>query len=773
MKKKYSNEYVKKELAKYGYSVGDDFNYQGNTTYFEAYDEAEGHPINLTWKNFNYYVKKGRKKYKPPANDIMNISLSEKEPVHKDSFERWVDKQNDYIKSLNINDQKEAFKFRNDSLKQLLKKKNFTLNFSNNKINELRAFVDAAKTAAPKFGKFDVKLTFIDSNGVPTYRHLNPNTINYLTELYEKTDFDRIKDSLDDYVDNLLDVETLNVEFVERSEGKRHVAEFFPYINKSDIDLTRYGIFKDITHERPSGPELQRSEEFNESCLIQAFKYSKVLNDNELKMLKSFIKTRGVPQTSLRDISNLFKIHINCKKYYDDSGKTGHVDFGEEYKDKRSIKLIIMKNHYLLNERTNVSACYIKRYEEINNDVRFMNHSRKMLLMKFDDKRYSFNKQGMKITKLLTLMIEHKLLEPMTDEEVYKYSWTYKNKEMKYNCACRKVNIKDKKDSYYKQTHKLNQTKHFFGYIPEDDEVDERLNEIQKVIDSLNLRKKINVRLYYKFSELMQKIMYEYGCYDNVYEISGEYAKSIRNKCVFPRTRTFNDKPFYAKQKLYYIDLNGAYMSCVKSIPTGKKGDEEPNTKIKELIEKLYDARVTAKNEGKDKLAKTLKFMMTSCWGYSIQRQKTIKHKYTKNVKEYINTFSPFVLGYNMVDEEQGFVDTVNSFVPHFTIPHFALSVLNEFKKKMDEVKNLVNVYYENVDAILIDEDDYNKLVKLGYIGGEESPLGLFKIEKVFTEIAIKSSKRYVATVENGDKYYHCVKDSVDYDEFIEEVKHM
>ena len=755
MKKKYSDEYVKNELAKYGYTVKDDFKYQGNTTYFPVYDEVNGTEMNITWKNFNYYVKKGRKKYKRP--DIMNIGLSEKESRPKDSFERWADKQDDYIKELAVNEQKAVFDFRNQALKQLLKKKDFTLNFTGNKVNELRGFIDAANTAAPKFGKFDVKLTFIDSNGLPSYRHLNPNTLNYLTELYGKSDFDRIKDSLDDYVDNLLDIETLRIEFVERKEGTRYVAEFFPYINKSDIDLVRYGIFNDTTHE-----------EFNESCLVQAFKYSNILSADEFKMLKSFIKTRGVPQTALRDISNLFKIHINCKKIYDDSGKTSHVDFGLEYKDERSIKLIIMKNHYLLNERTNVSACYVKRYEEINNDKRFMNHQRKMLLMKFDDKRYSFNKQGMKISKLLALMIEHKLLVPMNDNEIYKYSWTYKNKEMKYKCACRKVNIKDKKDSYYKRTHKLNQTKHFFGYIPEENEIDERLNEIQKVIDSLNLRKRINVRLYYKFSELMQKIMYEYGCYDNVYEISGELAKSLRNKCIFPRTRTFNDKPFYAKQKLYYIDLNGAYMSCVKSIPTGKCGDEEPNTKIKELIEKLYDARLKAKNEGNDKLAKTLKFMMTSCWGYSIQRQKNIKHKFVQNVDEYVKTFSPFVLGYNYTEEQKGFVDTVNSFVPHFTIPHFALSVLNEFKKKMDEVKSLVTVYYENVDALLINESDYNKLVKLGYIGDE---LGLFKIEHVFTEIAIKSSKRYVATLENSDKYYHCVKDSVDYDEFIKDVK--
>ena len=88
----------------------------------------------------------------------------------------------------------------------------------------------------------------------------------------------------------------------------------------------------------------------------------------------------------------------------------------------------------------------------------------------------------------------------------------------------------------------------------------------------------------------------------------------------------------------------------------------------------------------------------------------------------------------------------------------------------MDEVKRLVNVYYENVDALLINESDYNKLVDLGYIG---DGLGKFKVEKVFTEIAIKSSKRYVATLDDGSIYRHCVKETVDYDEFVREVKYM
>ena len=86
----------------------------------------------------------------------------------------------------------------------------------------------------------------------------------------------------------------------------------------------------------------------------------------------------------------------------------------------------------------------------------------------------------------------------------------------------------------------------------------------------------------------------------------------------------------------------------------------------------------------------------------------------------------------------------------------------------MNEIKSLVNVFYENIDAILIDENDYNKLLKLGYIGDK---LGQFKIEHVFNEIAIKSSRKYVAKLDDGNTFYHCVKDSVNYDSFVNDVK--
>ena len=47
----------------------------------------------------------------------------------------------------------------------------------------------------------------------------------------------------------------------------------------------------------------------------------------------------------------------------------------------------------------------------------------------------------------------------------------------------------------------------------------------------------------------------------------------------------------------------------------------------------------------------------------------------------------------------------------------------------------------------------------------------MFKIEHIFNEIAISSGRKFVATLEDGNKLIHCPKKDIDYNEFVNEVK--
>ena len=127
--------------------------------------------------------------------------------------------------------------------------------------------------------------------------------------------------------------------------------------------------------------------------------------------------------------------------------------------------------------------------------------------------------------------------------------------------------IKVKDPNTKNRYREVKQTKRFFGYEPNDEEIAERLNELQEAINTLPLRNKINVRDYFRFSELGQKILYETGCFDGVYEMTGKKAVELRNSLVFPKTRISSGaKTFYSNEKLYYLDINAAYMNFVKYI---------------------------------------------------------------------------------------------------------------------------------------------------------------------------------------------------------------
>ena len=53
-------------------------------------------------------------------------------------------------------------------------------------------------------------------------------------------------------------------------------------------------------------------------------------------------------------------------------------------------------------------------------------------------------------------------------------------------------------------------------------------------------------------NNLGQKILYETGCYDGVYELTGKKAVELRNSLVFPKTRiSSGEKTFYSNDKLY------------------------------------------------------------------------------------------------------------------------------------------------------------------------------------------------------------------------------
>ena len=789
MPKRLNTEDVKAIFERYGYTVPDNFVYLNNSTSIRVYDEQENTYKDMTYKKLQYQIKKGRSEMEgdpffmnmalsetgPRTRDgfidMMNMALSETGPRTREGFYDLINtplsdeelprsQLERYEKRFGKNFMRETeetknnvMQLANEIIKKLIKKQSFSLspkgeNGVHSIVDFLYALSHAMKIAVPRIDK-NIIMTILDNKGHTQYARVNQNTIDMLDWVLEDKE-NEINDSGDPILESLSNFKSIAFDFRNISKGKRIVGAFFPYYNNSDIDLTPYGIYK-------------RGEVIRESCLLTAFRSSGLLDDEQLNLLSSFLKTKLIPREELKHISNLFNIRISCRVHYG-TGKTSTNEYGEKY--GKTLKLHIIEDHYILDKDVNATVFYVKNYAKINNDERFVNHPRKMMLSRLDKTRYEFSKKGCTINRIIDAMIENKLLEPMTDEEKRYLQYDEcsglfrdyrKNKSITVKCkeAIRQINIKDKKRipiTFSKPN------KFLFGYDVKDEEIHQRLHELQRLVDSLNLRHNIDVSLYHHFSELMQKIMYEYGCLDDIYEFSGNVSQKIRSELQFPKIIWSEG---HYKGKLYYIDQAGAYMSSVTSIPSGMPDDDgnfkSENTKIKELIEHLYDIRMKAKKIGMDKLATTIKYMMNSSWGYSMKKPKLIKHRFVKDVDEYVKKFDPFIIKYkyNQGHAGPGYVDRINPYVESYSYPQFARSVLNTFNAKMKELCNKVNVLYSKTDSALIYENDYKKLLSENWIGEK---LGLFKVEHIFTEVYVKSAEKWIGKNEDGTYFYHMSK---------------
>ena len=798
MPKRLNTEDVKTIFERYGYTVPDNFVYLNNSTSIRVYDEQENTYKDMTYKKLQYQIKKGRSEMETEKSyaqnevpypfmnmalseigprtrdgfiDMMNMALSETGPRTREGFYDLINtplsdeelprsQLERYEKRFGKNFMRETeetknnvMQLANEIIKKLIKKQSFSLspkgeNGVHSIVDFLYALSHAMKIAVPRIDK-NIIMTILDNKGHTQYARINQNTIDMLDWVLEDKQYE-INDSGDPILESLSNVKKLDFEFKDISRGGRIVGAFFPYYNNSDIDLTPYGIYK-------------RGEVIRESCLLTAFRSSGLLDDEQLNLLSSFLKTKLIPREELKHISNLFNIRISCRVHYG-TGKTSTNEYGEKY--GKTLKLHIIEDHYILDKDVNATVFYVKNYAKINNDERFVNHPRKMMLSRLDKNRYEFSKKGCTINRIIDAMIENKLLEPMTDEEKRYLQYDEcsglfrdyrKNKSITVKCkeAIRQINIKDKKRipiTFSKPN------KFLFGYDVKDEEIHQRLHELQRLVDSLNLRHNIDVSLYHHFSELMQKIMYEYGCLDDIYEFSGNVSQKIRSELQFPKI-IWSEGHYVGK--LYYIDQAGAYMSSVTSIPSGMPDDDgnfkSENTKIKELIEHLYDIRMKAKKIGMDKLATTIKYMMNSSWGYSMKKPKLIKHRFVKDVDEYVKKFDPFIIKYkyNQGHSGPGYVDRINPYVESYSYPQFARSVLNTFNAKMKELCNKVNVLYSKTDSALIYENDYKKLLSENWIGEK---LGLFKVEHIFTEVYVKSAEKWIGKNEDGTYFYHMSK---------------
>ena len=738
---------IEDRINKYGYYFTPKTNYINQHRPMYLYDAQTGEYVNLSLRQIQYKIKTNKRS----DFDIYNILAVPEEPPQQQNivqqpagYVRFVSKLQKYSKFTTLSDDLKGSAYDVYKLvcKQLGRKKKFHINFDeakNNNINPdlmLFVFVEALQATKRKMDK-RIKIKITDEDGTVRYYELSYDTIDYFEGLLEDKQQQEINTSENDLFDSQNNWKQINIFFGDKVKA----GGFFRYINKlTSLDLSEFGIYNVVDYDN-----------YKNNCFIDALINSHKFTDEQINLIKSSVYTRLITFDYIQKMCDLMKINITIRIPNENDNKTSAKIYKSKEPSTTNIIMFIYMDHFMINNDLYVQEYYIQHHDEI--DKKYRDDITRFEVVDADgNKRH----QKMTIVRLIKLLHKYNLLEEISESDQMNIVHQYKHFTYKPNeCVdeyFRPICVKDKSSAQQDLLNELlnNDGYHLFGeHISNKDELDKLYDDLQQIIDSLNIH--VRVRNYNRFAELMNKIMYEYGCFENVFELASPLADVIREQLIFPKPHTTDGEKFYSNKKLYYVDLNSAYLSVIEGIPTGKCDESgnfkgEMNTRIKELIERLYTIRQQIRTTNPI-LSRCLKLLSTSCWGYSIKKNRMFKTIKPADKDEFIKSHINYV-----IEHDNDIVKMIKSVSFNYSMPQFAREVLNNYHTKIEGIRKLCKIYYENIDAILIDEDDYNKLVSLGYVGND---LGMFKIEHVFTEIAIMSSRKFVATLDNNEKLMH------------------
>jgi len=187
-------------------------------------------------------------------------------------------------------------------------------------------------------------------------------------------------------------------------QNNNNAAAFFKYTHNTNLNLTRYGIFK--TGE---------AQNHDDTCLITALQAGG-LAEEKLNTLKQVVVNRLIPLTKLKEICRIAQIQIILRR---NGVSDTRVIYGKEYETIFTIGYI--DEHYFLVEPTTITSYALKNYNELKDIPDFERI--------YNDKHHRKNDRFMDSFQLIVcLMNTPGLLKEMTiDERITASTQFYNN----------------------------------------------------------------------------------------------------------------------------------------------------------------------------------------------------------------------------------------------------------------------------------------------------------------------------------------------------------
>ncbi|KAI5521877.1 organellar and viral DNA polymerase type B, partial [Trichomonas vaginalis G3] len=167
--------------------------------------------------------------------------------------------------------------------------------------------------------------------------------LNRLKEIGDKQD-------IDDFWNEILD---------EKRTNKKRSGEFWKYLCRLPINLERYQIFNELNKRTA---KLMTED----NCFVYACIQAGV-DEQTVDHMREVIRVRDFPQSKIQEISNATGIAFNVTIGYFNDSRHNEIKryIPKECETVRTIDLLLVEDHYMLNERLPMTTYFIINYNEI------------------------------------------------------------------------------------------------------------------------------------------------------------------------------------------------------------------------------------------------------------------------------------------------------------------------------------------------------------------------------------------------------------------------
>lgn len=345
------------------------------------------------------WVENKKVEYAPYKN---TFETTAKIKIHNDYVNKWNKQQEDL----------ENYKLQTgNEIKKLIKNKKSSIDIDLNKYGNSPQDIQDIINTIPFITK---NLVLNVGNLHYTLNEKNKNKLNEILDydLYSSKKQGE-KGSDEEIISVLLDTNTSNMS-IERIPDKiigykKGQSGFFPYINKTPFDLSRYDIYDELN-----------SSNYKDNCFITALRSAEV-DEKIITQAKHYILNRYIPTTKLKDLCEKLGIYITLKK---GNQKTNSPQKIGNPNSKIHLKLGNIEDHIFLIEPVEITSYAIKNWKSLEGKEKWNEFIKKKAR---DKKRFidSFD--------LIKTMIENKenCLEEITNsQELYSSQYYDKVKDI-------------------------------------------------------------------------------------------------------------------------------------------------------------------------------------------------------------------------------------------------------------------------------------------------------------------------------------------------------